>query len=564
MNIPSKEDIWSYYQVGISYKNTINLYETVKRNERFYAGDQWYGSPSADLPKPVINFIKRACQQKKASILTNKVAVLFSAPNWPGDVVTPELTAANQQNIASLANPQKPEGWENPFLVSEAECNKLNGMFEMDWKRLNMDYISQEGLLDACQSGDFILFSYWDDEAKTGQTAKGKTQVELVDNVNYYPGNPNERDPQPQPYIIIARREMVGNVKAEAKKNKVKQDDIDLISKDSDYQYQSGDMSQTELDDKSDGKIITLLYLYRNAETGTIWAQKQCKNATIRKAWDTLLKRYPVNVMNWEIRKNSCHGRAEITGLIPNQVAINKSVAYCILNVLLNSQPKVIYNKGYIQKWDNSFSKPIAVNGPVADVAKYLQPPSMAADAYNLPATILKNTLEMMGYNDAALGNVNPTNANAILAAIAQSKIPVQTIQNRYYNFVREFALNWLDMVLAYFKTSRWVEVIDNEGNKYPVDFDPSKVKDKIWSVNIDIGPAKDWTQDTALQMFNSMANSGHFDTVQYLKMLPNDAFNGKKEEILASIEQSQQQALAAQQKPQAMQPTQAPQMGGQ
>jgi len=557
MNIPSIEDLWSRYQVGIDYKNAINLYETVRRNERFNAGDQWHGCPSVNLPKPVINFIERATGQKIASVLTNKIAILFSAPNWPGKVVTSELVTQNKANILALSNPKKPDDWKNPFLMNEPEAQKLSSMFEMDWGRLNMDYISQEGLLDACISGDFILFSYWDDEAETGQTAKGHVGVETIDNVNYYPGNTNERDPQKQPYIILARREMLSDVRAEAKKNKVKQDDIDIITKDSDYQYQSGDMSQTELQDNADGKVITLLYLYR--DNGKVWAQKQCKNVIIRKAWDTLLKRYPISMMNWKIRKNSCHGRAEITGLIPNQVAINKAVAYTILNVLLNSSPKIIFSHSSgLTKWDNSFTKPIAVNGDVNAAAKYMIPASMAADAYNLPATLLKNTLEMMGYSDASLGNINPTNANAMLAAIAQSKIPIQTIQNRYYNFAREFALNWLDMTLAYIKESRWREVIDADGNKYPVDFDPSKVKDKVWSVKIDIGAAKEWTQDAALQMFGSLSQAGHFDTVQYLNMLPNEAFNGRKQEIISSIQQSQQmQQLQAKQQPQ------IPQMGG-
>ena len=32
---------WLQYEKGKEYKRRIGLYETVRRNERFYRGDQW-------------------------------------------------------------------------------------------------------------------------------------------------------------------------------------------------------------------------------------------------------------------------------------------------------------------------------------------------------------------------------------------------------------------------------------------------------------------------------------------------------------------------------------------
>ena len=34
---------WQEYEAGKEYKRRIGLYETVRRNERFYRGDQWRG-----------------------------------------------------------------------------------------------------------------------------------------------------------------------------------------------------------------------------------------------------------------------------------------------------------------------------------------------------------------------------------------------------------------------------------------------------------------------------------------------------------------------------------------
>ena len=46
MNTSKKHLIkaWEQYERGKEYKRRINLYETVKTNERYYRGEQWqYG-----------------------------------------------------------------------------------------------------------------------------------------------------------------------------------------------------------------------------------------------------------------------------------------------------------------------------------------------------------------------------------------------------------------------------------------------------------------------------------------------------------------------------------------
>lgn len=218
-------DIWRMYQRGIEYKSEIGLYDTVTRNERFFAGDQWAGVNAPDLPKPVINFIKRACQQKIAEVKSSPTKVYFSPVEFPSDVPDAEKAAPK---------------------AAEGDTALLNALFEADWSRLKMDAVTLDGLQDACLSGDCILYCYWDAGARTGQAAEGQICVEAIDNVNYYPGNPNECDVQKQPYIIIARREPVENVICEAEQNGAPEAG-ELIEADADTFWQSGDLSQTEL-----------------------------------------------------------------------------------------------------------------------------------------------------------------------------------------------------------------------------------------------------------------------------------------------------------------------------
>ena len=549
--------IVSWYQDGINHKTTINLYETVTRNEDFYVGNQWAGSPSTNLPKPVINIIKRACQQKIASVNSNKLSVKFSAPNYPSEAPTTEQSQIMNAKLGGMLQGNTP----TDIMANDAECALINGMFECDWERMNMDITLQNGMLDACVSGDMILFTYWDPTADTQQTSKGQICNSLIDNVNYHPANPKERDPQKQRHIIISMREMLEDVQDEAKANKVKQEDIDAISSDMDYQYQSGSMSKFE--QQNTKMVTTLVCLFKNKE-GTISAIKTCKDTVIRKEWDTKLTRYPLAIMNWELRKNSCFGRPEITSLIPNQTGINKAISAIMLYTQQAASPKILYNQSQIRSWNNSLTKPIAVNGDINTAAKYLQPASMPSDMYNLPTILIKNTLDMMGSNEASLGNINPTNANAIAMSIGQTKIPIYTIQQRFYAFIKEFARNWLDMTLAYYPKSRYVEINDNKGNTYPAVFEADKFKGKVWSAKINIGASKDWTQSDFFMRQDRLVQSGQLDVLSYYMQLPEEAFNGNKDEVINSIkafkDQQAQQQMALKQS-QSM-PQQLSQMG--
>lgn len=546
INAPEINRIWQLYQAGISIKSTIGLYDTASRNERFYAGDQWDGVDAPGLPKPVINFIKRACQQKVANVSGSPIKVKFISADFPSKAVTPQDIQQNMQNnvqkinaIKTLKQDPTAQVDRGDSLASEADADILSAMFEMDWERNKMDYVNQCGLLDACISGDYILYNYFDAGAETGQEVKGEIQVERVDNVNYYPTNANEPDPQKQPSIIIARRELISDVKTQAKKYKVSSDDIEKITNDWDFQWQSGDMSKRENYDPDANKCITLLYLWKDVETGHIMAQKSTRTAPIRPAWDTELKRYPICMMNWELRKNSAFGRAEITGLIPNQVATNRVYAMAALSIMQTAFPKVIYNQAVVKEWTNDLTDAIATNGDVQNAAKYMVPASMASDAFTFPEKVMRTTMELIGANDAEMGNTNPTNSSAFLLARQQAEVPIQTVLNRFYNMIREFARNWLDMTMAYAKASRWVNMQHMDGNTFIEAFQPENFKDKLWSVDIKIGTASSWNYGVVVDQLGKCLQSGQIDFKTYLKLMPEEYFPNK-DEILQDIEQQQ------------------------
>lgn len=539
MRSAGPDRIWQLYQNGIAFKTGIGLYDTVDRNERFYAGDQWAGISAPDLPKPVINFIKRACQQKIAAVKENPTKVCFIPFDYPQPPETDMKDGAKSVVTESARDElarrfvRKKAG--DP-LFSDADADTLNAMFEMDWNRLDMDGVNLDGLLDACVSGDYILYTYWDAAAETGQRARGQVAVSVIDNVNYYPTNPNERDPQKQPSIVLARRELLSDVKAEAKRYGARKDVLECIEADGDCEYQAGDMAQNELPDDAGGKCITLLYLRRDGESGHIRAVKTTRNAVIRPEWDTLITRYPLALMNWDPRKNCCHGRAEITGLIPNQHYVNFMYALIGVYTMNFAFPKVIYSKSAgLDGWTSSIYKPIAVQGDINAAAKYLQPGTMAAEAMAAPERIMSDTLNMMGTNDVALGNVNPTNTSALMAAISQAQVPVESIQTRFYRFIREFARNWLDMIRAYCTAPRFVTLKTDEGTAVQWVFDPGTVAEKAWMADIEVGQGLSWNESVVVNTLSAALQSGQITYAQYLQGMPRRLYP-QKDKLLAAL----------------------------
>ena len=70
-----EEAIWKEYEGGVTFKQQLDLYDTVKVNEDFYVGRQWEGVQSNGLPTPVFNYIKRIVLYLVASIATDNLKI---------------------------------------------------------------------------------------------------------------------------------------------------------------------------------------------------------------------------------------------------------------------------------------------------------------------------------------------------------------------------------------------------------------------------------------------------------------------------------------------------------
>lgn len=505
---------WKLYQHGIDYKAKISLLPTVDKNERFYANRHWEGVKANGLPTPILNILKRIIDYKISAVMSDMVSMQFSA-----DGVSDTTQDEQEQSYRQAAQ-------------------ILSQYSKTSWENLKVDAMNEDGLLNAALSGDMVSFWYWNNEVDAGNGQRGGMDRDLVDNANVFLGDPNTPEINNtygpvQPYIILAFRRQVADVKREAKENGASEQDLQNIIADTETQNQPGDRSKIEIDqggeDREEGKCVVLLEMWKEKVDGVwhIFAEKSTRTVTIRKKWDTKLHRYPVALMNWYKRKGSAHGEAEATALIQNQIMINQQAAMIALWIKLHGFPKVLYDKTRIGSWTNDLSVAIPVNGVdtggVGGAAQYMQPAQISAAVMQFMQWFIQVTKDMAGASDAALGEANPTNTSAIIVLQKATAVPLNSIKRRFYNYIEDVGLIWLDfwssMYAQYPQMSLEITV---DGVKQVVPFDMSILQQMKLKLKIDVGPSTQWNEAAAVQTLDNLLQRQLITFIEYLKRLPN------------------------------------------
>lgn len=527
---------WEQYQRGLDYQSKIHLLSTVDKNERFFSDRQWDGVEANGVPTPTLNVIKRVGNFKIASVMAEMVSMQYSAEGVSDDTQDPKEQ------------------------IYKDAAKLMSAYARTQWERLKLDAMNEQGLLDALISGDMISFWYWDENINCGDGMYGEMLGELVDNVNYCPGDPNNSAINNiygpvQPYIILAFRRQVKDVRNEAKDNGATKEEILRITADADTQNQAGDRAKQELDpDGDEGKCIVLLKLWdvperikefdpvkgKEVKKGIIhhiYAKKVTRQVTVRDEWDTELHRYPVAMMNWGVRKNSANGEPEVTSMISNQIMINQMAAMIALWIKLHGFPKVVYDSSRIDEWVNDISEAVAVDGVdaggVAGAAQYMIPGQISSIVMKFMEWFIQITKEMAGANEAVLGESKPTNTSAIIVLQKATAVPLNSVKRRFYQYIEDIGLIWLDFWLSKYKDypNRKYEITTGD-QKDMIPFDFSQLIEARFKLKIDVGPSSEWNEAATVQTLDNLLQQDLITFVEYLERLPKDMIPDKQELI--------------------------------
>lgn len=505
MNL-SPEAVSKEYEAGLSFKKGIGLYETVETNENFFIGKQWEGVQAHGLPTPVFNFLKRV--------------VLFAVANVSTD------------NLKLHAKPL-PSAGQVPGRLVEVFTDILNDQFAEIFERNKMGGILREFARNAAVDGDGCIYTYWDPDMETGQPSRGGVRSEVLLNTQVMFGNPNSRDVQSQPYILIERRMLVEEAKRYAEDRGM--DNTEAITAD------AKEGANIELDELGAEKTTILLRLWKDEETGTVHCYECTRNATVKKEWDMGIELYPLVWMPWDYVQDCYHGQAMMTGLIPNQIFVNKLFAMSMISLMTLAYPKVIYDKTKLSKWSAKVGAAIGVNGSVDGVARIMDPASISPQIGQFIDTAVNYTQRFLGATDAALGDARPDNTSAIIALQRAAATPMELTKQTLLQCVEELGRIYMAFEAEYYG-QRFVEVtLPETQERATIRFDFSSLKTIPCSIDLDAGASSYWSEITAMQTLDNLLTSGKIPLSEYLKRVPN-GYISDRESLIALVEQEAEQ----------------------
>lgn len=536
MTKPTPENVWKKYNRGVEFKQQLGLYDTVQENERFVIGDQWQGVQANGLPTPVFNFMKRVTMFQVATITSDNIAARVTPL-----VATKDKRKLDLERIAGMLNDE---------IAVLFEQNKIPAMLRVYARNAAVD-------------GDGCIYSYFDADAETGQDAKGRIVSEVIENTRVHFGNPNSRDVQTQPYIILSRRLPLEDVQWMAEKNGASDAEIQKIKPDEDSFY-------SRMDSLNDRRVTVLLYLWRDRETRRIHMFECTHDAVVRKDTDTKMKLYPLNWICWDYKQDSMHGQASITGLIPNQIFINRLFAMTMISLMTTAYPKIIYDKTRLPGgWDSRVGAAIAVNGgDVTNVAKIMDPAQISPQIAQFIELAIDYTQNFLGASDVAMGDARPDNTSAIVALQRAANTPLELTKQNLYQSIEDLTRIYMDMMRAYYGT-RMVEMKGLEGADrqpfgMPLDdltfvqeFDFSTLEDFPAVVRTDVGASSYWSEIASMQTLDNLLMQGKIGLTEYLERVPS-GYVSKKQELLEWAKQ-QQLMMQMQQMPQVPQQPETP-----
>lgn len=515
MDLPITTVAHRRFNDAYNYNQKINYYNRTTENENMINDMQWEGVKSNGLPTPVFNIEKRIMNYKIAALSSQRVKAVYGVEGVtqygeiPHDASEEVMQEIELGEIAKL----------------------LSGNAEVKWEKLKMDAMLRRLLRDGFVTGDMCVHTYWDDTIKTGQKAEGDFVTERVHGGNVFFGNPNEPNPQKQPWIILLVRENVETLRAEAERYGVKKEERDRIVSDSNTETQVGKYGQIEIDgDESTGKCNAYIMYYKKG--GKVYWSKSTKSVVIRKDVDSKLNLYPIAWGNWEETENSYHGNAECTAIHPNQRFINKMFAMCMVWFMNNSFGRVAYDATRISGWSNDVASAIPVNGTVDGVVQQLSAGNFNSAVLMVIDYAIKYTKEMQGATDAALGQERADNTSALIVAQKASALPLENQQGRMYQFVEDIFLIWAEFMVNYYIVGRKIPMKDADGNVIYKEF-TVKDKDKLaMNVKIEVGASSFWSEESNIENLTNLLQSGHITFIQFLERLPNGRIEKKQQLI--------------------------------
>lgn len=550
------QEISSLYEKGKEYNNKLDLSNTVETNRNFYCGNQWEGLDTEGLKPVVLNFIRPTVQIKAASIMSEDIAMTVRPYGIPG------ATSENMEKEAAILTDELNRLWEKRKGTTKTRRILTScpvdgdGCWHMFWDPAAPVASVSEEMLNSLNSSEGetsddanpispiaeqgetpVLSTEEENRDSVGDTAivaEGDMDFEQILNTRCFFGNTSDPEVQSQPWILIVSREFTATLKKRAEGEKGV--DIDSIKGGSDDYF----------DDEQEDRTTLFTLYYRDEDTDTIWAMESTADVLIKEATDTGLHCYPIAWLNWEERLNSYHGYSAVSELVQNQLAVNVLATMSVASVSRAAFPTIIYRKDMLPEgWDNGVGSAIGVNGFVEDVnqvAHVVEGANYGYQVDKLMEYLISTTNTLNGATDATLGNVNPENTSAIIAAQKAATTPLELHRRNLYQFIEDWARIAIDFMATYYG-ARPVAVFNQTTNEEEIlEFDFSAINTAALDIKIDIGGSSYWSELTEVKTLDNLFLKEMISGIDYIDLMPENLMP-HKQKALANLKAREAQA---------------------
>ena len=519
--------VQSEYQKGKTFKESLGLFEQVRKNEDFYLGKQWGDITTTKIQPVTINILRRVTSMFQALVVSDDIS-------W---------------DIRPFANGRQTE------MDADALGEVVQKVYEKQAVKTKNRKVLRNGVVD----GDLCMYFSFDPDVETGQLVKGDIVAEPIINTNIFFGNPHTQDVQSQPHIIIARRRPLETVRREAKAAGIA--DWESIQSDTASEYIGGEQ------ESGYDQVVELTRLYK-VKSEAADPLTGVQSTTERVHWmrvagdvitvpdtSTGMTLYPLAWASWIERNNCMHGVSPITEVIPTQIAINKQATYIVAYTQNLAMPRMVYNiNKFPNGWSGDPTKAIGVAGdPREAIASPIGGVQMPNGVFNSIEMLKSMMQEAMGASDTSLGSIsNPDNTSAILATQKASNAPLELQKRMFEQFNEDCIRIIVDMACAYYgqRTVNVKYTPDgmNEETDVPVTLDFEQLSVGAMDINVEVGAASYWSELVSHANMDKLYQSKIIsDPVLYLESIPTGYVPNKQELIESAKKQQEMAAMAAQ-----------------
>jgi len=543
------------YRSGVNYKQSQRLYEEWAEYERFWDADQWPAATrdTEDFPRPVTNHFASIIEQKVAGLTYELPEIYYEPVEANPDIERGGIESADV------------EGSEVLSLCAERQSEKLN-----------MDELLELGARDAALLGSGIWFFPWDNTIVGGGPNSryiGDIAGYVIDPVDFFPGDPTNSDIQSQPWLILAERRPLSDVK-DFYRSYVP-DVVDLIQHDrqtSDtqvYDHQRIEQDETEYvnvlhhfwkETKEVKKSISL-----GIETEEIEAEEteeitthetilcyevECQGYLLREEKEFYKHGlYPFVAFQWNPKRKSFWGKSESKDIIAAQKESNRLSGISLLSAYMAGLPDEVYKPNSIDENDLAGT----VGGRrIKDMTqgnawgiKYLQPPTPAGHIPQLKDNMTAGMKETTGVHEAWSGKAPSAdlNASAIIALQEAAGVRIRSIQKRLVSAVKEMGRLWLAHWKEFYTEPRLLRKIGPNNEIGFIWFSAMDYKEMEFDVKVQAGVASPYAKTLSIANMDKMLQMQIITPEEYMQHIPADVMPQAKR-ILAQRNKDLQEGM--------------------